>query len=217
MSFFFLLRLKFCLVKDQIQVIRIYYKNWRFAVVDMSLGLLYLFSNPYRMCRKFLQKKKVANIHAYGETPLATLEKMAKAFAIQPSDRWLELGSGRGRGCFWMSQFWGCEVRGVDFVPTFISRASWLSKTFSLRSVDFQQKEMMETDFSWPTVVFLYSTCMSDEEINALLVPMRSLPMGARVITISEPISHPNYILTNSLPVSFPWGKTTAYLHTYYS
>ena len=214
-NFFSICLIKFRLLKEQIHVIFFYYKKWRFAVVDLSLSLLYLYSNPYRICRRFLQKKKADHVYAYGETPLTTLEKMVRSFSIQPKDRWLELGSGRGRCCFWMSQFWGCEARGVDFVPKFISRSSWLCKKFSLRLVDFQQKAMMDADFSWATVVFFYSTCMSDEEINALLLPMQRLPIGAKVITISEPIAHPNYLLTKSLPVSFPWGDTTAYLHIY--
>jgi len=209
------MKYKLLFARDRLQEICRYYRHKRFAFLDLTLSLLYLFSNPYRICRKFLQKKGAKEIYTYGETPLKVLQFIVQSFDITASDRWLELGSGRGRTSFWLSLVWGCSVRAVDWVPTFISRASWLVKFFSLPKITFQETSIFEVDFSWPTVVFLYSTCMSKDEIQALLLSMESgLQLGAKVITISEPICHPSYQLIRSIGISLPWGKTRAYLHS---
>jgi hypothetical protein len=208
-------QIKLRLFLNQLQVVRLYYKTPLFALTDFSLSLLYLFSNPYRICRKFLQQKGFQQIYAYGETPLTTLEHIVQTFHITPQDRWLELGSGRGKTCFWLSLHFGCFVQGIDWIPQFINKASLLTRTLSLPRLRFLQQSFHQADFSWPTVVFLYSTCMSDEEISSLLIPMQSLPRQAKVITISEPLNHPSYRLIHATPVSFPWGETEAYLHEY--
>lgn len=207
------LQIKLRLLLDQIQVICRYYKKLPFALADLLLSVLYLFSNPYRICRKFLQKKGEASVHAYGETPLKTLEHMVKTFHIAHEDRWLELGSGRGKTCLWLSLYWGCSVRGIDWVPQFVRRASLVARLFPSARLTFHKQSFSEADFSWPTAVFLYSTCMSDEEILNLLSSMTQLPQKAKVITISAPLGHPDYPLIHSTPVSFPWGATHAYLH----
>lgn len=207
------LKVKLHLFLDQCQVVRRYYKNLPFALADLILAFLYLFSNPYRICRKFLQNKGFSKIHTYGETPLTSLEHIVKTFGISPQDRWLELGSGRGKTSLWLSLYWGCSVRGVDWVPPFIQRASLIAHLFPAARLSFHQQSFYDADFSWPTVVFLYSTCMDDEEISTLLSSMASLPQNAKVITISAPLDHPSYHLVRSTPVSLPWGRSEAYLH----
>jgi ubiquinone/menaquinone biosynthesis C-methylase UbiE len=150
------------------------------------------------------------NIHSYGETPLPALEKIVRAFDITSAEKWLEIGSGRGRGCFWISEVWGC--RGIEWVPTFVSKASWIAERIPSCLSQFEEISMYDADFSWPDVVYLCGTCMNSQEIKKLLCSMRILQKGAKVITISEPFNHPDYQLVKSISVSFIWGDTEAYL-----
>lgn len=211
-SFKIFIQTKINLILDQIQVIGRYYKYKNFFLADCTLFFLYLFSNPYRTSRKFLEKKGAKNIHTYGETPLPTLEKIVRAFEIHPKNKWLDLGSGRGRGCFWISEIWGCQARGIEWVPQFASKASLIAKHLPSCQSEFQNIHFEKGDFSWPDVVYLCGTCMSDEEIESLLIPMESLRRGTKVISITEPLKHPSYKLIRSIPVSFVWGETDAYL-----
>jgi hypothetical protein len=211
-GFSIFIQTKIRLISDQIQVIRRYYKNKRFFLADCALFFSYLFSNPYRISRKFLEKKGAENIYAYGETPLPTLEKIVRAFDIRSENKWLDLGSGRGRGCFWISEFWGCEAKGIEWIPQFVSRASLIAKYLPSSQSEFHNTLLENGDFSWPDVVYLCGTCMSNEEIQSLLIRMQSLHIGTKVITITEPLNHPSYKLIQSIPVSFIWGETDAYL-----
>jgi hypothetical protein len=208
------IQIKWRLFHNQLQVIKRYYTKKKFLLSDLLLFCAYFFSNPYRISRKFLQKKGAKNIHTYGEIPLTTLETVAHAFCIQPQDKWLELGSGRGRSCFWMAEVWGCNTKGIEWIPEFVQKASWIAKKIPSCKAEFQNIDMNQADFSTATVIYLSTTCMEAEEISFLLLSMDSLPLKSKVITISEPLDHPNYPCIQSIPVSFLWGKTGAYLHT---
>ena len=198
--------------QDRIRTVARYYKSPRFALVDLAFGIMGLFSNPYRTCRKFLQKRGERNVYAYGETPLATLEKIARECEIERGDRWLELGSGRGKGCFWMAHFVGCETTGVEWVPEFVWFANALRVLFRVKGLSFKKINIDEADFSSATAVYLYGTCMEDSQIKTLVDKMALLPRGAKLISVSEPVQGGEFIVRKSFKVDFPWGRTRAYL-----
>ena len=194
--------IKVALWTEQLSVIRLYYrKSFHFALVDLALGFCSLFFNPYRTCRK--------RGEIYGETPLTTLHRIADICQLNQTDTWLELGSGRGKSCFWIAKFVPCRAIGVEKIPLFIYLARFLSALFRI-SADFQKKDMFDVNVSSATCIYVYSTCLTDAQWTLLSQRMNSLPQGARVVTISAPLpGWPN----RPFPVSFPWGQTEAYLH----
>jgi hypothetical protein len=199
------------LIQDQMQTIFRFYP--RFAFCDIAFGFLALFSNPYRTCRKFLQKIGEKDCYAYGETPLTTYQKITEICEVLPGDTWLELGAGRGKGCFWLAQFIQCQVIGVEFVPQFVSTACFLKKVLRLKNLRFEQKEIEEANFSSATVVYLYGTFFSDEKIARLTRKFEQLPPGAKIITISYPLESAHLQLVKTFAVSYPWGDTEAFCH----
>jgi hypothetical protein len=172
---------------------RRYYYRPRFAFVDLAVGLSSLFLNPYRCCRKYF--------HVYGETPLSTFQPLAEAAGMNASDVYVELGSGRGKTCFWAALFTGCQARGVEIVPHFVLLSRLLARTFGIRAT-FEKKSMFEADLSDATIIYLYH--LTDWRPD--------IPKNARLITISEP--YPEYRIIQELSVVFPWGKTVAYIQT---
>lgn len=206
-------RIKARIWRDQTAAVRRYYKKPRFALTDLSFGLLSLFSNPYRTCRKFLEKRGEPDVYAYGETPLTTYEQLAAACELKSGDHWLELGSGRGKGCFWVTEFFGCQATGIEWVPQFVRNAHFFKLLFRYKKAAFEGKNLEEADFATATVVYLYSTCLSNETIGRLAEKMKDLPPGARVISISEPLQCDWLPLIKTFPVRYPWGDTEAFLH----
>ena len=77
-------KVKFENFLEYMKVIRRYYHNRDFRRADISLLSKYLFQNPFKMSSRFLQSKGFDEIYAYGETPLTTLEEIAK---ISSKDR----------------------------------------------------------------------------------------------------------------------------------
>lgn len=185
--------------QDRIDAIRLYYKKPKFALIDLTFGLFALFSNPYRTCRKFLQKKGAENIYAYGETPYTTYQKIVIECGIGPDDVWIEMGAGRGKGCFWLTSFTGCKVIGIEWIPQFVRFSKWIKTLFRMKRIEFQQTEFERADLTQATVIYLYGVW-----------PNLQIKKGVKVITISEPLE--GYKVIKSFWVRFPWGRTTAYL-----
>jgi len=196
---------------EYIKVVFRYYSNFSFMKTDISLLTHYLFKNPFRMSKHFLVKKGEEEVYAYGETPLTTLEMIAKECAITPDDTVFELGSGRGRNCFWLHHFIGCKVVGIEWVPSFVRHANSVQKEIS-----FRHEDMFESDLSGATVIYLYGTSLSDDKIKKLSQKLSSLPPGTRIITVSYPLSdycpEGPFEVMRLFPAKFTWGKADVYL-----
>ncbi len=185
--------------QERWDAVRLYYKSPKFALLDLVFGFIALLLNPYRICRKFLEKKGEANVYAYGETPYTSYEKIARECGIGPDDTWIELGSGRGKGCFWLGHFIGCKVIGVEQIPLFTSIANGLSFLFHMKKVRFKRGDIETVDLSKATVIYLYG-----------LYPKIQVKKGVKIITTAEPLE--GYQVIKSFWLRFPWGRTTAYL-----
>ena len=190
-------------------------------ISDMSVKILLtlksaiagdLGKNPYRICRRYLEKRGAANIHTYGETPLSSLEKIAKWAGLTEEDVVYDLGCGPGRTSLWLYHFIGCTVVGVEQIPQFIKRAKRLER----RRLRFLEADYLNLDYSEATAVYLYGTTMEEGEIRQLLRRLETLPEGAKVITVSFPLTDyapDSYQLLDTLTVPYTWGKADVYLN----
>src|ERR1700760_2462552 len=57
---------------------RYYPKKPSFCKIDMTLLLTYLLNNPFIISKRFLTEHGEPNVYSYGETPLTTLDHIAK-------------------------------------------------------------------------------------------------------------------------------------------
>lgn len=196
-----------------VKVVRRYYlKSWSFCKQDLALLLLYTANSPFTISKKFLLSKGEKEVYTYGETDLTTLEKIAKTCQLSSTDTVYELGSGRGRGCFWLKAFIGCKVVGIEFIPEFVENAKLVKERFHVENVDFRLENMMETDFSDATVIYLYGTCLDTASINQLVKKFSALPSGTKILTVSYPLtiytSEPIFEVMRCFQIEFPWGTT---------
>lgn len=199
-----------------LKVIWRYYSNPIFRKADLSLLFLYLFHNPFAISRKFLKKHDAKDIYAYGETPLTTLDQIARECELNRDDVVYELGCGRGRTCFWLHAFIGCGVVGVDFVPEFIERGIRVKTKYHLDKMQFLLGEMLNVDYSDATVIYLYGTCLEDHEIEHLIQKFGRLAKGTKVITVSYSLieyqKKPVFRLLKQFSANYTWGTADVYL-----
>lgn len=197
-------------------IFKYYLRNRRFAKIDLRLLKGYFMNNPFRISRKFLLEKGESEIYAYGETPLTTMELISKECGITSKDKVYELGCGRGRACFWLKEFVGCEVVGIDFVPEFIQRANEVKEHFRVEGVEFIEEDFLKTNFSDATLIYLYGTCLKSAEIHSLIKRIQKLNPGVKVITVSfsltDYLSHEKIKLIKTFVTSFEWGKAEVFL-----
>jgi hypothetical protein len=194
-----------------------YYSNGLFAKLDIALILTYLFKNPYTISQRFLKARGERDIYAYGETPLTTLDFIAKECRITSKDTVFELGCGRGRTSFWLYSFIKCSVVGVDFVGDFIKRAQHISKSYELKGIEFRNENMIDTDFKGATIIYLYGTCLDDDFIRKLAQKFVLLPAGTKIITVSYPLTDyankEDFEVMKCFPAQFTWGSADVYLN----
>lgn len=210
------IRVKFANFLDYLKVVYKYYPRFHFFKIDSALLASYFFSNPFRVSKEFLLRKGEEDIYTYGETPLTTMDLIAKECSISSQDLVYEMGCGRGRTCFWLHEFIGCKVVGVDYVPLFIEKAKRVQKRFNVKGIKFLLEDIFQMKLKNASVVYLYGSCYSAEQIGLLIERFTKLPKGTKIITVS-------YALTEFQPEApfqilkvfegkFTWGKTDVYL-----
>jgi len=201
--------------KLQCEAKRLYYTDSQFSRIDRALLRPYFFSNPYRIHKKYIQKKQGKNIHTYGETPLSSYEHIAKEADINADDVFLELGFGRGRGMFFLHHFFRCEVIGIERVPFFVQFAQYIAHQYSLKRVSFICSDITDIQLPKASVIYLCGTCFRDEEIQYIASMLRTFQHGTRVISISYPLTEYDddaFDMQKIFPVKFLWGEADAYL-----
>lgn len=193
-----------------------YYSDPTFFKIDTTLLLSYLFASPFRISKRFLLLKGEKEVYTYGETPLTSLEVIARECQLSVRDVVFELGCGRGRTCFWLNQFIGCAVIGIDYVPAFIKRALKVKRRFHVQRVFFRLEDLFQADLKGATVVYLYGTCFSAESIDLLMERFRELPEGTKIITVSYALTEYRpeapFRVLKQFSVPFTWGITDVYL-----
>lgn len=201
---------------EHLRVLYRYYWRMPYVKVDAYLVASYLCYNPFHISKRFLLKRGDKDVYAYGETPLTTLEAIANECRLTKSDVVFELGCGRGRTCFWLHYFIGCRVVGVEQIPEFISRANHMVTKFHVDGVEFRQEDMLQTDLTGATTIYLYGTCLDKVFIQKLIKKFETLPAGTKIITISFPLQEfagqLSFETMKRFPVKFNWGTTDAYL-----
>lgn len=203
---------------EAVQVVyRYYFRSPLFFKVDMALWALYASRSPFTISKEFLIKNHSLELYDYGETPLTTMEAIAKECVLSSSDIVAELGSGTGRTCFWLGQFIGCKTIGIEYIPEFANNAISLQKRFEIKNVRFLLDDMAKVILFSPTVVYLYGTTMAEGEIVSLGKTLTALPNGTKIITVSWsfadflPKNNP-FKIVKQFPASFPWGRADVYL-----
>lgn len=193
-----------------------YYIDFKYAQIDLSLLFSYFLINPFRESKNFLIQRGEEDVYSYGETPLTTIDLIANQCGISNGDVVFELGCGRGRTCFWLNYWKGCQVIGIDYVPIFIEKAQGIKEKFVRSKVSFRLEDFLQSDLKGATVIYLYGTCLTEVQIRVLIEHFQKLPIRTKIITVS-------YSLTEIQPESpfqvikefeavFTWGKTKVYL-----
>jgi hypothetical protein len=145
------------------------------------------------------------------------LQKLASNSPIGPDDVVYELGSGRGRACFWLRGRFGCKTVGIECLPLFVQRAKRIASFFHLDKVEFRLEDMTRANFLDATWIYLFGTTLPDQTVADLIKQFERLKPGTKIITISYPLSEvydsPKIKLLNTLDLEFAWGRTQGYIH----
>ena len=194
------------------QTIQTFYRYRLFRRVDLALRRAYFFRNPYRMLRRFLQRKGEKQIFQYGETPLFTIDLIVREFGVDKNSLLYDFGSGRGRVAFFLSTVHSVRTVGIEQLSDFVIIANQISAKYGLQalfiSADFTSLASLEE----PDFIYLCGTCLSDEIIGNLI----SKPFfKTKWITVSYPLSDysSSFEIEKKLSGRYLWGETDIFLN----
>jgi hypothetical protein len=175
--------------------------------VDVRLFFAYFFHNPYRVVRKFLQKRGERKPHQYGETPLEAIEKLIKlSGGILNFQHFADLGAGRGRLAYFVEDRFKCKVFAYEQVELFVKKGKKLFPKVTFILGDFLEKDLSKLD-----LIYLYGTMMTEKQILKFVNKIKG---STKIITISYSLNHydSRFKTLAKTEVSFPWGKTFGYV-----
>jgi hypothetical protein len=177
-----------------------FYKIENFALIDKALKQAYRWVNPYRISKRFWGE------HVYGETPLTSLKIIGEKLSLGPNDCFVDFGAGRGRGVFFIHQYFKCKAIAIEKIPLFVSKAQAIKEKFYLDEVEIVDNDFFSSSLNLGNVIYLAWTCFSDEDRQRLEKDLCSLKNGTRVVTVSYPMENDCFSFIDSFIVSFPWG-----------
>lgn len=208
-------KVKWRLLKEERKVQDLFYHHVYFRLLDSRMKKEYFLKNPYQISKRYLQKKGCQDVHQYGETPITSLDLIAKACDLTLTDTWIELGCGRGRGLFFLSEAYGCKCIGVEWVPEFVEKAQKISSSLPHQNTEFHCTDMTEFDLSGATVIYLYGTCLDEATLETLLTRLTELKPKTKIVSVSYPLTDyrkEKFALVNQLTVDFPWGSADVFI-----
>lgn len=177
-----------------------------FFLQEPILAATYLlwgfFQNPYRACRR-------SKLGIYGETPFKVYREIAQE--LDPNDHYLELGSGRGKGCFWINRLTKCKVSGIELHPAFYLGAKYIQKIFRKHKVSFFRGDFLKTDLK-ANFIYIYGTSLSESEVQLL---SQRIPIGTTTATVSLSFSEyfpKGWEIKKTLTARFPWGMAKIFI-----
>lgn len=209
---------------DRVRCLLYYWKYPLFAKVDCRLFVKYLWDTPFAVSKRYLQARMDSDCYQYGETPIGTMNQVAKKAQISENDHVFELGSGTGRCALFLGITRNCLVTGIEQIDTFVAFAKQVAQNCHLEKINFRQNDFLSTDLSSATVIYLYGTKLKDEEIEQLILGLRTVAYGTKIITVSYSLNEIIQINENSeiqcekFPVlaifeaEFFWGKATVFI-----
>jgi len=200
----------------------LYYYLWypKFFIVDMSALLLYFFKSPYRLVRLYDEAHPENPLGPYGETDFYFFDTILSEFAISKEKTIAELGSGRGRLCFWLSMVRGqAKVYGVEQHPILFERAERARRSFRIENVLFIEADWQSLPFSDVDLIYLYLPIEKDEDLLELGKKVCRLWPKTQIITIGWWFGEvmDKVVLEKKTTVRFDWGTTEAYLQRFIS
>ncbi len=193
----------------------------RFLCFELQRRLIYLFCSPWAISRRFLdqqgQSSDVQDAQGYGETPLITLNAVARRLRLSEKDALLELGSGTGRNCAWLSDRYGCRTCGIEQIPQYVYFAEKMVKRhFSDGQVSLICGDMFALDMSDWHFVYVDCTAMSEPCIGQVAFLCAGLPNGAKLVTVNASMSEwmpERFQIETVFPGLFIWGWSEIRIH----
>ncbi len=158
----------------------------------------------------------------YGEVVFTEIAKILECSGPTNGKVFYDLGSGSGKACFAASFLFNFEaVIGIEYLFNLHYLSDGIKDCVAetefapyIENLQFINGDIAQEDFSNGDVLFMNSTCYSDELFDTICGKIEDLKIGSQVILTSRTIESENFVLEHEIAeAQFSWGK--AYVRIY--
>jgi len=156
----------------------------------------------------------------YGEITFDAVEELINEFKehLTKKDVFFDLGSGTGKVCVQVALRTPAKAIGIELSPTRYQAAQQIKQELLNKKIltdknklQFFEQNILDADLSNASVIFLCSTCFSEELMQKLSDKIARLPKPVIVITLKElPNSDNKFKLLKRMTLPMTWSNNTS-------
>ena len=154
----------------------------------------------------------------YGEITIEAVSEILNDVPLTSRDLFFDLGAGVGKVCVQVALATPARAVGVELSPTRYQGAQKIKDELLKRNIltdasklQFIEQNIVDTYVSNATVIFLCSTCFSDELMRTLTNKMaHECKSGLRVITLKELVPHDQFTLVKTYELPMSWSQSSS-------
>ena len=158
----------------------------------------------------------------YGEITTEGVHQLLQYLKLTDKDVFYDLGSGVGKMV--TQVYLDTPVKksvGIELSPTRSKKAQSVKEKLQQqkkldpkRALEFRTEDIMHADISDATVIYLASTCFSDEYLKQITDRLAKLKKGLRVMSLRKLPPHKDFKEITQLTVPMTWS-TGSTVHIY--
>jgi SAM-dependent methyltransferase len=155
----------------------------------------------------------------YGEITFDAVEELIKEFKeyLTAKNTFFDLGSGTGKVCVQVALRTPAKAIGVELSPTRCQAAENIKQELVKQKIlndtnklQFFEQNILDADLSNAAVIFLCSTCFSEELMLKLSDKIAQLPKPVIVLTLKElPDPNNKFKLVKTFILPMTWSNNT--------
>lgn len=182
------------------------YLAWpSFFVLDICL---FLFRLVYFTPRFFLKEKESLT---FGELTYVGLSTFMELFPSFKGCSFLDLGSGHGKSCLYLSKRYGAHSIGIEIHPLFVNLSRFFAYCMGVSSrTQFICGDFFLHPFPKAALIVFPSTCFSMADLKRISVKLSKECPGSTVLSLSEPL--PLFESRFKVPLLCSWGEDILYV-----
>jgi precorrin-6B methylase 2 len=151
----------------------------------------------------------------YGEITTESVAQLLNDLHLTVKDLFFDLGSGVGKVCVQVALTTPARAIGVELSQTRAQGAQRIKEELLKHNIltdanklKFIEQNILNTDLSKATAIFMCSTCFSDSLMEALANKMATeCKNGLRVITLKDLPVHPQFNLVKTYELPMTWSQ----------
>lgn len=177
-------------------------------------------------CTERSRENITSSTYVYGEAELQSIEKIFEFVEPKKGEVFCDLGAGVGKQVLTAALLYDFgKVRGVEILTDLHKTSKDILEEFKKKygsklpegkempDIDFLKGDFLRADFSEADVLYMCSTCFSDEMMEGIARAAEMMKAGSRVITLTKPLPSDQFEEIHHEFYPMSWGTSQVFIY----